>query len=53
MVASGPITPDVERMGITPWAKEDTERCKELEKQAIICADKPTIGCWYEEINDG
>jgi hypothetical protein len=50
MVASGPVTPDIIAMGIS-WTPEDTERAKELEKQATI-SDTPVTSLWYEELKE-
>ena len=48
MVASGPITNDLRKMGIT-WTEQDTQHALELEKQAVI-SDSMIVGQWYMKV---
>ena len=50
MMASGPPDSDTLLMGIS-WTEEDTQKAKELKKQAIV-SDSPVEGQWYTEVDD-
>jgi hypothetical protein len=48
IIAAGPPT-DLHNMLRFAWSKEDTERHRSLEKNAVI-QEKPPIGRWYEPL---
>lgn len=50
MIASGPCSKDLEKMGIS-WTPADTKKMKKLEKQAKIQDHKPENGICYQEID--
>ena len=51
MVASGPPTADILKLGIT-WTEEQTKAALILEGQAVVSDCKPGLWICYEEISD-
>lgn len=51
-IASGSCPDSLKRINIT-WTPEDTNKHKELEKQAIIVkVENPPQNRWFEKIDD-
>ena len=48
MVAHGPVTEDVKRLGCN-WTPEDTAKQQELQEKFVISDTKP-VELWYEDV---